>query len=92
MTLLEHRPANGAVVAQTEVDGKTNEIKAMRPLFEGRGSLAGKVMTADAMHAQRDHADFIVDERGGDYLLGVKSNQPKLTDALVSLPGGSFSP
>jgi len=84
--------ANGAVVAQTEVDGKTNEIKAMRPLFEGRGSLAGKVVTADAMHAQRDHADFIVDERGGDYLLGVKSNQPKLTDALVSLPGGSFSP
>jgi predicted transposase YbfD/YdcC len=50
------------------------------------------VVTADAMHAQRDHADFIVDERGGDYLLGVKSNQPKLADALDALPGGSFSP
>jgi hypothetical protein len=46
----------------------------MRPLFEGRESLVGTVITADAMHAQRDHADFIVDERGGDYPLGVKSN------------------
>jgi hypothetical protein len=85
----------GAVIAQTEVDGKTNEIKAMRPLFDRRESLAGTVVTADAMHAQRDHADFIVDERGGDYLLGVKSNQPKLADALDALdalPGGSFSP
>ena len=63
----------GAVIAQTEVDGKTNEIKAMRPLFDRRESLAGTVVTADAMHAQRDHADFIVGERGGDYLLGVKS-------------------
>lgn len=84
--------ATGAVIAQTEVDGKTNEIKAMRPLFAGRESLAGTVVTADAMHTQRDHADFIVNERGGDYLLGVKSNQPTLADALDALPGGSFSP
>jgi hypothetical protein len=82
----------GAVIAQTEVDGKTNEIEAMRPLFAGRASLAGTVVSADAMHAQRDHADFIVEERGGDYLLGVKSNQRRLADALDALPGGSFSP
>jgi predicted transposase YbfD/YdcC len=54
--------------------------------------LAGTVITADAMHAQRDHAAFIVEERHGDYLMGVKSNQPNLLDALESLPGGSFSP
>ena len=83
---------NGAVIAQTEVDSKTNEIKAMRPLFEGRGSLAGSVVTADAMHAQRDHAAFLVDEMGGDYLVGVKSNQPSLQEAVESLPGGSCSP
>ena len=64
----------------------------MRPLFEGRGSLAGSVVTADAMHAQRDHAAFLVDEMGGDYLVGVKSNQPSLQEAVESLPGGSFSP
>ena len=64
----------------------------MRPLFEGRGSLAGSVVTADAMHAQRDHAAFLVDEMGGDYLVGVKSNQPSLQEAVESLPGGSCSP
>jgi hypothetical protein len=84
--------ATGAVVAQREVDSKTNEIKALRPLFADRGTLAGTVITADAMHAQRDHAAFIVEERQGDYLVGVKSNQPSLLDALESLPGGSFSP
>ena len=74
------------------VDSKTNEIKAMQPLFEGRGSLAGTVVTADEMHAQRDHAAFIVDEMGGDYLVGVKSNQPSLAEAVESLPEGSFFP
>jgi hypothetical protein len=84
--------ATGAVVAQRAVDSKTNEIKALRPLFADRETLAGTVITADAMHAQRDHAAFIVEERHGDYLVGVKSNQPNLLDALESLPGGSFSP
>jgi hypothetical protein len=84
--------ATGAVVAQREVDSKTNEIKALRPLFADRETLAGTVIIADAMHAQRDHAAFIVNEQHGDYLVGVKSNQPTLLDALESLPGRSLSP
>ncbi len=32
-------------------------------------------MTVDAAHAQVDTADYLVFERGGDYVLQVKANQ-----------------
>lgn len=38
------------------------------------------------------HAALIVDEMDGDHLAGVKSNQPCLSEAIESLPRGSFSP
>ena len=37
------------------------------------------------MHTQRDHAGFLVD-RGADYLLVVKANQPALHAQLAGLP------
>lgn len=80
-----------AVIAQSEVDHKTNEITGFRPLLEGL-DLDGAVVTADAMHAQRDHARFLVEEKHADYLFGVKGNQPKLAEAIESAPRGSFSP
>ena len=54
----------------------SNEIATFQPLLAGL-DLAGVVATADAMHTQRDHASFLVD-RGADYLLVVKANQPAL--------------
>src|SRR5215217_8244254 len=47
--------------------------------------LAGVVVTADALHTQRDHASFLVG-RGADYLLVVKANQPTLHAQLAGLP------
>jgi predicted transposase YbfD/YdcC len=79
-----------AVIAQEEVDHKTNEIKAFRPLLAGL-DLAGCTVTADAMHAQRDHATFLVEEKHADYLLFVKENQPSLYDAIAGLEEGSWS-
>jgi len=55
-----------------------------RPLLAGL-DLAGVVVTADALHTQRDHASFLVD-RGADYLLVVKANQPTLHAQLAGLP------
>jgi len=81
----------GVVVAQTEVDHKTNEITAFRPLLEPL-DLTGAVVTADAMHAQRDHARFLVEEKGADFVFTVKANQPDLAEALQTLDAGSFSP
>ena len=45
-----------AVLAQTDADGTTNEITGFEPLLEGL-DLAGRDITADAMHTQREHAD-----------------------------------
>jgi predicted transposase YbfD/YdcC len=75
---------DGAVLAQRQVPTATNEISTFQPLLAGL-DLAGAVVTADAMHTQRDHASFLVD-RGADYLLVVKANQPTLHAQLAGLP------
>jgi predicted transposase YbfD/YdcC len=81
----------GVIVAQHEVDEKSNEITAFRPLLEPL-DLEGALVTADAMHTQRDHARFIVEDKGADYLFQVKGNQPALLAAIEAIPEGSFSP
>ena len=75
----------GAVLAQAEVDGKTNEITAFAPLLAPL-DLAGTVITADALHAQREHAEFLVTKKGAHYILAVKDNQPSPHAQLKSLP------
>jgi predicted transposase YbfD/YdcC/GNAT superfamily N-acetyltransferase len=78
------------VIGQEEVDHKTNEIKAFRPLL-GDLDLASCIVTADAMHAQRDHAEFLVEEKHADFLLFVKENQPTLYDAIAGLKDDAWS-
>jgi len=56
----------------------------MRDLL-GMMDINGLVVTADAMHTQRDTAAFIT-SRGADYVLTVKANQPGLRRLLASLP------
>ena len=63
----------GAVLAQTEVDHTTNEIARFRPLLE-RLDLSATVITADALHTQREHADWLVTHKHAAYLLLVKAN------------------
>ena len=46
------------VLAQTSVDGKSNEITHFAPLLQPL-DLAGCVITADALHTQREHAKFL---------------------------------
>jgi predicted transposase YbfD/YdcC len=82
LAALDHH--NGAVLAQRQVDGAPGEVPAFQPLLAGL-DLAGVVVTADALHTQRDHAAFLVD-RGADYLLVVKANQPTLHAQLAGLP------
>jgi hypothetical protein len=48
--------------------------------------LAGAVATADALHAQREHAQFLVTEKNAHYILTIKNNQPSLHAQLKSLP------
>jgi predicted transposase YbfD/YdcC len=74
-----------AVVAQARVDGKTNEITRFAPLLQPL-DLAGAVVTADALHTQRGHAEFLVTTRNAHYILIVKKNQPGLYAQLKNLP------
>ena len=43
------------------------------------------------MHAQRDHARFLVEGKNADYLLFVKEDQPNLYHAIAGLGGDMWS-
>lgn len=77
---------SGAVVGQQRVDGKSNEITAFVPLCKAIG-VAGVLVTADAMHTQREHVEHL-HEVGAHWLLIAKGNQPKLHNQLKTLPWG----
>jgi predicted transposase YbfD/YdcC len=75
--------AHGAVLGQVEVGAKTNEIPLFTALLD-RIEITDAVITADALHAQRDHATYLA-RRGAHYLLIVKRNQPSLHAQLAAL-------
>ncbi len=83
--------AEGTVIAQTRVPDKTNEIKSVKPLLEGR-DIHGAVVTGDAMFTQKDIANYIVEEKQADYLFMVKDNQPTLRQDIESLHLEAFPP
>jgi predicted transposase YbfD/YdcC len=66
----------GVTLAQHAVDDKTNEITAVEPLL-CQLVLEGRIVTMDALLTQRHVAQTIVD-KGGDYVMIVKDNQPQL--------------
>ena len=68
-------PAAGA-----EEEKQSNEIKFAIPTLQQLG-IAGRTITADAMHTQRKAAQYIVCE-GGHYHFTVKANQPNLLEAI----------
>lgn len=80
----------GVVVGQQEVDAKSNEITAFVPLLEGL-DLSGALVTADAMHTQREHARWLVADKQADYLFQVKDNQPGLLAACKAIDDSSLS-
>jgi predicted transposase YbfD/YdcC len=75
---------SGVVLGQRSVDPKTNEINAFGPLLD-RLDITDSIITADALHTQRAHADYLRG-RGAHYILIVKGNQPSLHRQLRSVP------
>lgn len=73
--------ANHISLGQVVVDSKSNEITAIPKLLEFL-ELSGAIVTIDAMGCQTEIAQKIVD-RGADYCLAVKANQPTLHDGIV---------
>jgi predicted transposase YbfD/YdcC len=69
---------SGVVLAQESIHEKTNEIPVLRNMLDYAG-IKGKIVTADAMHCQKDTCTKIVDnEHKGDYVFGLKENQKTL--------------
>lgn len=74
----------GITIAQVQVPAGTNEITQVKTLLDGVPAQAGErvVVTMDAAHTQRETAEHIVAERGFDYVMTCKGNQPKLLESV----------
>ena len=82
LSALDHD--HGVVLGQLEVEAKTNEIPLFTRLLD-RIEITDAVITADALHAQREHARYL-HRRGAHYVITVKRNQPGLHAQLAALP------
>lgn len=81
--LAAYLPDEGIVLCQVEVATKENEIVAAPRLLKTI-DLKGKILTGDAMFAQRGLSRQIV-ESGGEYLWTVKDNQSSLRSDIEAL-------
>jgi len=79
------------IIAQVQVDAKSNEIPAVEPLLKPL-DIQGAVVTADAMHTQKDTATLIVKEKKADYFFTVKDNQETLNNDIKLLHLEAFPP
>ncbi|MFG1886212.1 ISAs1 family transposase [Micromonospora sp. NPDC049102] len=82
------RHADAVTLAARQIPAKTNEISEFAPLLDqiADTDLTNTVVTADALHAQRAHAVYLVEQRHAHYLFTVKDNQPSLAAQLRALP------
>ena len=71
---------NGALLAQENVEAKSNEITAIPEVLD-RIEVKGATVTIDAMGCQRDIAQKIRDKKA-EYMFGLKGNQGRLHDQV----------
>jgi predicted transposase YbfD/YdcC len=70
-------------LGQIAVEAQSNEIPAVRALLTLL-SLEGCTVTLDALHAQRETAQALLDQ-GADYILALKANQATLYEDVRTL-------
>lgn len=83
MAAVDH--VTGAILGQVSIGVKTNEIPCFQDLLETIKNIAGMIITMDALHTQRAHAEYLI-ERGAHFIMTVKGNQPTLQRQLKALP------
>ncbi len=81
--LAAYWPGSGLVLCQVEVEPSTNEIGAA-PLVLKALDLKGKIITGDAIFAQRE-LSLLIGQADGDYVWTVKDNQPRLRADIAKL-------
>jgi predicted transposase YbfD/YdcC len=70
----------GITLGQKTIHEKTNEIPVFQDMLEIL-DVAGKTITADAMHCQKETCKKIIG-RGGNYVFGLKENQKTLYEDI----------
>lgn len=84
----------GIVLAQVQIDAKSNEIPAFTPLLDQihtvLGDLTGVLFVADALHTQAAHFHDVA-ARGAHLMTTVKANQPTLLRHMRTLPWAQAS-
>ena len=80
--LTAYMTQTGVTLGQLAVNEKTNEIPVLRDLLDII-DVKDKIITADAMHCQKDTVEKIVG-LGGDYVVGLKGNQGVFFDEVRS--------
>jgi predicted transposase YbfD/YdcC len=73
---------DGIALGQVATEEKSNEITAIPQLVQ-QIALKNAIVTIDAMGCQKEIAGAIVDG-GGDFVIAVKDNQPKLREAITT--------
>lgn len=96
LTLAQHEDgAPQAIALYDQKEGTPRcEQTAAATLLEKLPALDGKIITGDPLHCQRGHARTIID-KGGQYLVQIKGNQPNLlkqAQALDALKDTPFLP
>src|SRR6516165_7818053 len=79
---------NHLTLGQEAVGSQSNEITAIPKLLELL-DLEGALVTIDAIGCQKEIAEQIV-EQGGDYVLAVKENQPRLYAEIERLDAAAL--
>ncbi len=76
---LVHTEERAPVAVMANLKGKGHELKTVQKLLRSpEVNLSGAVVTADSLHCQDQTAHLITQEKGGDYVLQVRANQPTL--------------
>nr|WP_230085264.1 ISAs1 family transposase [Arthrobacter sp. AQ5-05] len=83
MAAVDH--ATGTILGQVSIGIKTNEITRFEDLLDTIKNLLGMIITMDALHTQRSHAEYLI-KRGAHYIMTVKGNQRSLQRHLKELP------
>ncbi len=79
---VEH--GTGMVLGQVEVDAKSNEIPAVRDLASSI-DVTGRIVTLDAMHAQHETAQRLLERRADYVITAIKDNQETMLDDLKAI-------
>jgi hypothetical protein len=79
------------VLGVEPVASKTNEIPTARTLIE-RLDLSGRLVQLDGMHTQHQTVHQILYEKGADYSLILRDNQPTLLQTAQTLLPESVPP